>query len=153
MNKTYFYLKLEIVFFLTIIAYIFKIFNYNIIKKPDKHSDLNQKNKLFDINNKFAIISDSPCKKCGLLSFYMQYIGCISRFLNSGYIPVIDLESFPNIFNGFNVSSINENPWEDYFEQPFGYTLKNVKRFSKNISYFKCTKYFDYPIHYIYSNN
>ena len=127
-------------------------YNYKVIKKKSKHSRLYKKNELFDIKIKFAIISDSSCKKCGLLSFYIQYIGCISRFLTSGYIPIIDLESFPNIFNGFNVGSINKNPWEDYFEQPFGYTLDKVKKYSKNISYSKCTKYFNYPIYYIYKN-
>lgn len=139
-----------------ILIFIFMKKNYKLIKKnirkKGKYSRLYQKKELFDIKIKFAIISDSSCEKCGILSFYIHYVGCLSRFLNSGYIPIIDLKSFPNIFNGFNISSINKNPWEDYFEQPFGYTLNNVKKYSKNISYFKCTKLFNYPIYYIYKN-
>ena len=144
-------MKLQLIFYLTLTEiYIYKFKKNNYIIETNKYSELFNTKKLYK-NQKFAIIID-PCKKCGLLSFYIQYLGCMIRFLNSGYIPIIDLQSFPNIFNGFNITSINENPWEDYFEQPFGFTLENVKKFSKNVSFFKCKNYYDYPIHHIYNN-
>ena len=53
-----------------------------------------------------------------------------------GYIPIIDIKSFPNVINGFNTSK--SNYWELFFEQPFGYTLEEVKKNAKNIKYIKC---------------
>ena len=88
-------------------------------------------------NNKFVIIRKNS-HTCGLFGFYVSFIGCIQIFISKGYIPIIDLYSLPNIFNGYNVTSINKNPWEIFFNQPFGYTLKNVIKKSKNIKYFEC---------------
>ena len=55
-----------------------------------------------------------------------------------GYIPIVDLKSFPNIFNGFNINSTKINPWEIFFYQPFGYTFRNIIRKAKKIKYFEC---------------
>ena len=88
---------------------------------------------------------------CGLFSFYIHYLGCINNIIIAGHIPIIDLESFPNIFNGFNIS-INQNPWEYFFEQPFGYKLKDVKKYGKNIQYFNTVNGYTFEIHTIYNN-
>ena len=40
--------------------------------------------------------------------------------------------SFPNAINGFNISK--ENYWENFFIQPFGYTLHEVLQNAKNIT-------------------
>jgi hypothetical protein len=53
-----------------------------------------------------------------------------------GFIPVIDIKSFPNIINGFNTS--NQNYWELFFDQPFGYTLEEVKKKAKYIKHVIC---------------
>ena len=96
-------------------------------------------------NYKFAIIT----KKCyiyGLFAFYLHYLGCLKSLLILGYIPIIDLSSFPNIFNEYKVNSLNINPWEFFFNQPYGYTLKEIKKRAKNIEYFECNKpYKCYP--------
>ena len=94
-----------------------------------------EKKKLDYNNNKFAIIKVN-CKVCGLFFFYIHYLGCIISFIKKGYIPIVDLVSFPNIFNRFNNNSLNKNPWELYFSQPYGFTLEGVKKNSKNIQYF-----------------
>lgn len=100
-----------------IIFLYFTNYKNNIIKKKDlddfKLSKNYQENKslltLLDYDNyTFAIIRDD-CYICGLISFYIHYLGCISTFLSRGYIPIIDL-SFPNIINGFNSSLYDENP-------------------------------------------
>ena len=48
-----------------------------------------------------------------------------------GYVPIIDIKSYPNVFNGFNTSK--NNYWETFFEQPFDYTLEEVLQNGKNI--------------------
>ena len=50
-------------------------------------------------NNKFIIIQHN-CNTCGLFSFYKVSIGCILKYLLKGYIPIIDLKTYPNIING-----------------------------------------------------
>ena len=73
----------------------------------------------------------------GLLAYYYFNLGCVYDYIINGYIPIIDLISHPNIFNGFN-TSVFENPWEEFFYQPFNYTLENVKKYGKNIKIFEC---------------
>ena len=89
-------------------------------------------------NKEFAIIKRIECRHCGLFSFYKVYLGCINSFIRKGFIPIIDLQSYENVFNGFNINRSNTNPWEYFFNQPFGYTLNNVKRKAKKIKYFNC---------------
>ena len=89
--------------------------NYNYIKYYWNISKYNNYKLDYD-NNIFVIIRDMQCASlCGLFSFYIHYLGCINNIIIAGHIPIIDLESFPNIFNGFNIS-INQNPWEYFFE-------------------------------------
>jgi len=61
----------------------------------------------------------------------------MNKYINEGYIPIVDLKSYPNGYNGFN-TSINYNPWELFFEQPYNYTMKEVLKNAKNIVYIKC---------------
>ena len=105
-------------------------------------------------NKIFVIIRDIKCSKlCGLFSFYFHIITSITKLIDKGYIPIIDLESFPNIFNGFT-NSINKNPWEYFFDQPFGYKLKDVKKYGKNVKYYNIIENFTFPIpiHKIYNH-
>ena len=100
-------------------------------------------------NNTFIILRDMYCSAfCGLLSFYFHYMGCIHIHLYRGEIPIVDL-SFPNIFNGFNTSE-TENPWEIFFEQPFGYKLLDIKNYAKNIKYIDVPNCFTFSAHTIY---
>ena len=67
----------------------------------------------------------------------------MNKFLKDGFIPIIDLKCFKNIFNGYNTSSIDKNPWEYFFHQPFGFTLNNVLKNAKFKRYYHCkTNYF-----------
>ena len=52
----------------------------------------------------------------------------------------MDFSSFPNIFNHFKIQSLekDDNPWEFFFNQPFEYTLKYVKKYAKKIRYINC---------------
>lgn len=86
-------------------------------------------------NNTFIIIKYN-CKICGLFCYFVNFLNCINTFINKGYIPILDLISFPNIFNKFNSLDSHINPWEIYFHQPFQFSLEEVKANSKNIIYF-----------------
>ena len=55
-----------------------------------------------------------------------------------GYIPIIDLKSFPNAYNKGNTSIMN--PWEFFFIQPYNYSLEEVKLYAKNIKQHKTRK-------------
>jgi len=92
----------------------------NIIYKLN-FSDIN--------NNKFAILKRTNCPTCGLFSFYNVYLGCINKYLSKGYIPIVDMKSFENIYNNYTL--LNNNIWELFFEQPFGYTLEEIEKKAK----------------------
>ena len=78
-----------------------------------------------------------------------MYLGCINKFLQDGFVPIIDLQYYKNIFNGYNINSLNENPWEIFFHQPFNFTLNNVIKNGKNIKIFKCSSNYFRPDFYI----
>ena len=157
------FIKFCIIFKLQFIMVIYLYFttykNENIKKNnlgdfrlSKNYQENNSLLTLLDYDNyTFAIIRDA-CYFCGLISFYIHYLGCISTFLSKGYIPIIDL-SFPNIINGFNSSLYNKNPWELFFNQPLGFSLMNVINKAKKIKYFNCiVPYSIYEIHDIYKN-
>ena len=104
-------------------------------------------------NNTFVILKQNHCKICGLMAYYKHYLVCIINYLKLGYIPIIDLISFPNIFNAYNLSFLNINPWELFFYQPFGYTLNDVLENAKNIKYKECKFRRKMLSYYIFNNN
>lgn len=115
--------------------------------KDHNHFKLNEK-ELDYLNNKFAIIRIN-CRTCALFSYYNRFLRCMHVFIKQGYIPIIDLLSFPNILNNYNISSLKINPWELYFNQPYGYTLENVKRKAKTIKYYYCdSRLYEFPNKY-----
>ena len=110
-----------------------KIKNYNHLT----NNNLTNEEKINVYNNKkFAIIRRLGCPDCGFFSFYIVNLGCIFLYLSKGYIPIIDLKSFKNVYNNEN-TSLN-NPWEIFFHQPFNYSLEEVKKYAKKIKYFEC---------------
>ena len=92
-------------------------------------------------NVNFVVIKRTSCKICGLLSIYIVYLGCVRKYLIQGYIPILELESYENAINGFRVNLSKGNPWEYYFNQPFGYKYKDIKKKARNIKYIECTGY------------
>jgi hypothetical protein len=102
--------------------------------------------------SKFAILRRLNCPSCGLFSDFNTNLGCINKYLELGYIPIIDLSSFENIFNGFKINISNDNPWELFFYQPFNYTLNEVKQKAKKIEIFECNPDF-LPSDKVYYNS
>ena len=117
-----------------------------------KYSDLLlDEKKICSTNKKFAILRRTNCEPCGLFSYYIVHLGCIINYLKHGYIPILEVASFSNIFTGNNKPK--DNPWEEFFNQPCGYTLNEVVKM-KDVKIFKCECVCDMPDEKtIYSNN
>lgn len=118
--------------FIVILFYIF----INGSENKDKGNYYHDLIKNEDYQNKSFAIIERRCPHCGLFSFFIVSLGCIHNYLMKGYIPIIDIKSFPNVINGFNTS--HNNYWELFFEQPYGYTLEEVQKNAKNIMHVKC---------------
>jgi hypothetical protein len=143
-----FYFK---IFQIEILIFAYIIFNVKLRTKyfeetndiDDFQKDRYSKNikhfKLNYENNTFVILKRAYCPNCGFFAYYSTFIKCIIPFLIKGDIPVIDLNAYGNLYNNFN-PNISYNPWELYFQQPFGYKLKEVKSKAKNIKYNVCSK-------------
>ena len=113
--------------------------NFKNFNGLNKNISLNENRNIHKYNyekEKFAILT-AKCSICGLFSFYIYYLGCVNKYILEGYVPVIDMKSYPNIYNNFTTNE-KKNPWEYLFEQPFGYTLDEVLKNAKNKEYFDC---------------
>ena len=121
------------------ILYIFNLINlilyHFFIENKNKRNEIysNRLSTLKDYTTSKFIIIKRRCDICGLFSFFMVHLACIHKYLLQGYIPVIDIKSYPNSFNGFQISK--NNYWEIFFEQPFGFNLNDVLKYAKNITY------------------
>lgn len=120
--------------YLLIFILVYSFHTENKIGSKESIFD-NYFNKNRYLNKKFAIIR-RKCRFCGLFSLYIVSLGCINKYLLEGYIPIIDIKSFPNSING--LISSKKNYFEMFFEQPFGYTLELVIKNAKNIIYIDC---------------
>ena len=141
--------KLKISFALIFLIYILI---FNKWKDYNKYRVSNVKKKNDYTSKKFAIIRRLECPNCGIFSFFMVNLGCVNYYLSLGFIPIIDLQTFPNMYNGGNISIYN--PWELYFYQAYNYTFKEVKKYSTNITYFNCTANIYRPnVYNIYYDN
>ncbi|GAA0798351.1 hypothetical protein GCM10008910_22750 [Faecalicatena orotica] len=67
----------------------------------------------------------------GFYANYLYVAGHIVYALKKGYIPVIDMENYPTLYNEVNTYKGTKNAWEYYFEQPFGISVKDAME-SKN---------------------
>ena len=105
---------------------IYEFMNKKINKLSFEH------NFIIIIKNKTHIYTN------GLLCWYNYYMRCVNQYISEGYIPIIDLASFPNILNNFQ-TSFKINPWEAFFDQPFNFKLKDVLNNAKKIKYDECS--------------
>ena len=79
----------------------------------------------------FFVIRRANCK-AGLFSLVMTNMAMVKYALDKGYIPVIDMQTEKNTY--LDEEQVGKrNAWEFYFEQPCGYTLKDIARSKKII--------------------
>jgi len=98
----------------------------NISKGIEKKTSFGEENEK-DI---FYIIG-FPRNEDGLLFLVLCNLSHIGYALEHGYIPVIDQQNYSNQY--LNQENLKfENSWEYYFDQPFKYSLDDIKN-SKNI--------------------
>ena len=113
-------------------------------KNQENNYGLSFEQKMKDYATKnFTILRRTECPDCGFFSFYVVHLGCIKRYLEKGYIPIIEMQSFKNIYNKGNKSVYN--PWEVFFYQPYNYTLEEVKKYAKNVYRNVCTQNYYRP--------
>ena len=62
----------------------------------------------------------------GLMSFAMTNLGDISWAISKGYTPVIDMMNYKNSLMPDSYVG-KHNSWDDYFEQPGDYTMKDLE--------------------------
>jgi hypothetical protein len=114
-----------------------KIKTFEFIKEHEFDFRINKQIDLDYENINFAVIKVT-CIVCGFFSNYIILLGCVRKYLIKGFIPILELESYKNMINGFIIDPLKGNPWEYYFNQPFGYQYNNIKKKAKNIKYFDC---------------
>ena len=61
----------------------------------------------------------------GLFCYYNFFAGRIKYALERGFVPVIDMQNFPNLYLPNELLG-KENSWEYYFRQPLGIGLKTA---------------------------
>ena len=103
----------------------------------NNHNRINREKKHYLKTKNFAILQRLECPQCGFFSHYIVNLGCMNKYISLGYIPIIDLKSFPNVYNGNDTNK--DNPWELFFNQPYNFTLKEVKKYGNNVQNFECT--------------
>ena len=117
---------------------------YSLSNKIINNYGLSSEQKKIDfLTKKFAVFGRRVCPKCGLFCFFIVHLGCLNKYLSEGYIPIVDMQNFDSIYNRGNRSL--KNPWELYFYQPYNYTLEEVQKYARNITYVKCTHSFHRP--------
>ena len=120
-------------------------------EKTKYDKSLLDENKVCSTNKKFAILRRTSCQACGLFSYYIVHLGCIINYLKHGYIPILEVGSFSNVFSGLKMP--DNNPWEKFFNQPCGYTFNEVVKM-KNFEIYECECVCDMPDEKtVYSNN
>ena len=124
------------------------LFIITFFKKESLNNNygLSFEQKMKDYNNpskKFAIFNRYNGWDCGFFSNYIVHLGCMRHYLEEGYIPIVDLQSWPNRYNEKNTSLYN--PWELFFYQPYNYTMGEVKQYAKNFEYINCTENYPRP--------
>ena len=83
-------------------------------------------------------------------SYYIVHLNCIINYLKHGYIPILETGSFINFFIGKHLPS--HNPWENFYNQPCGYTFDEVVR-KKDVEIFEYVCVGDIPDEKMVYNN
>ncbi len=101
--------------------------------KPLKKYSFGKKNK----NKSFLVINRSP--GAGIFSNVTFVINYFLYAKKRGFIPIVDMENFPTIYNEKNKINFTQNAWEYYFQNLNKYRLQDIYK-SKNV-YFTDSKF------------
>lgn len=64
---------------------------------------------------------------CGLFSLFLTNLQRMDDAVKAGYIPIVDMQNNFNIYLPEDKIG-KENAWEYYFNQPFGYSLDDIRK-------------------------
>lgn len=76
-------------------------------------------------NKHYYIIRRNP-PWAGFFSNYLYVAAHMEYALKKGYIPVIDMQNFPTLYNEDVMFMGTLNSWEYYFEQPMGISIEEA---------------------------
>ena len=129
---------------------LFLNYNANILIKNNKFNFLENNISIgsFGEKNKkkiFYVIKRSP--GAGLFSNVMFVLNHLKISKKHQFIPIIDMENFPTIYNEKNSIKKNKNSWEYYFNSLNKYKLNDVYK-SKNVI-FTNNKFYKHMTHNI----
>ena len=69
---------------------------------------------------------DSGMMGCGLFAYVMDFLQFMKYAIDRGFIPIVDMQSLPCPYlEEGEVGKVNA--WEFYFEQPCGFSLRDIK--------------------------
>lgn len=80
--------------------------------------------KLFDKRRYYIIRRKIPW--AGFYANYLHVAGHIVYALKKGYIPVVDMENYPTLYNEDSFFKNTKNAWEYYFNQPGGVSVADA---------------------------
>lgn len=97
----------------------------NAIKKVIERKYHISPSNLFTHKGRYYIIR-RRAPWAGFFANYL-YVAChIQYAFEHGYIPVVDMENYPTLYNEDHAINGSVNGWEYYFEQPNGVKLKTA---------------------------
>ena len=107
--------------------------------------------QLFNRNRYYIIRRRAPW--AGFYANYLYVAGHVVYALKKGYIPVVDMQNYPTLYNEDREFRGTKNAWEYYFEQPGGvdlttamnsgnYILSDYSTMRENIPYKDGPSYF-----------
>jgi GT2 family glycosyltransferase len=80
-----------------------------------------------DFPDKTFYVIRRHANRAGLFSFVMTNLASIQYAIDHQYIPIVDMQNSPNpMLKNSEVGRINA--WDQYFDQPCGYTLEDIKK-------------------------
>lgn len=116
----------------------------NISFNKVSYGSFGEKNK----NKTFYVIKRSP--GAGLFSNVIFVLNHLKIANKHGFIPVVDMENFPTIYNENHKIKKIKNAWEYYFNSLNKYTLNEVYK-SKNVI-FTSSRFYEHMTHKIDNN-
>ena len=103
-----------------------ELLDANVYK--EKVNCLKNKNTLASDNTYFII--RRSYRNIGLATHLCVYIAFIAYAVNKGYIPIIDMKMYPNIYQEKDEEG-KINSWEKYFLQPMGIGIDDIPKGAK----------------------
>ena len=110
---------------------------YTNYKWRERKISYGQENK----EKKFYVVRRADAK-VGLFSLVLTNLGYIKYAMDQDCIPVVDMSNYDKFYSG--ADAITPNMWEYYFEQPCGYSLRDINM-SKKVILGKGIISFDVP--------